>query len=156
MPDLVQDIKDFHEKFKLNYDGKPQLYNPEMQQFRMGFLQEELNEYRDATIAANAILINPNYEQSNSDFIKLQADRLDALVDLVYVALGDAYLQGFDFNEAWRRVHEKNMAKVRAATVNDSERGTTYDVVKPEGWTPPDHTDLVSDHAHQDVIKDVA
>jgi len=68
---------------------------------------------------------------------------LDALVDLTYVVLGTAYLHGFDFNEAFRRVHEANMKKVRAEAKTDSKRGTAYDVVKPEGWTPPDLGDLV-------------
>ena len=65
---------------------------------------------------------------------------LDALVDLVYVALGTAYLHGFGpqkFNEAWRRVHEKNMEKIRAPSADHSKRGSAFDVIKPAGWTPP-------------------
>jgi hypothetical protein len=30
------------------------------------------------------------------------------------------------------------MAKVRAERAEQSERGGTWDVVKPDGWTPPD------------------
>ncbi len=68
---------------------------------------------------------------------------LDGLVDLVYVALGTAWLMGLDFPEAWRRVHAANMQKVRAQRKEESARGTTFDVVKPAGWQPPNLSDLV-------------
>jgi predicted HAD superfamily Cof-like phosphohydrolase len=71
-------------------------------------------------------------------------DQLDALVDLAYVVLGTAYLHGFRFNEAWRRVHAANMAKVRAERAEQSARGSTFDVVKPPGWKPADLSDLVA------------
>jgi hypothetical protein len=33
-------------------------------------------------------------------------------------------------------------------------RAPKYDVVKPAGWTPPDHTDLVEDHIeHSRLLK---
>jgi len=69
-------------------------------------------------------------------------DQLDALVDLAYVVLGTAFMHGFDFNEAWRRVHAANMQKVRATSPDVSKRNSSLDVVKPEGWTPPDLSDL--------------
>jgi predicted HAD superfamily Cof-like phosphohydrolase len=76
--------------------------------------------------------------------------QLDALVDEVYVVLGTAYLQfgARIFNEAWRRVHHANMQKERAQKSGDSKRDSTFDVIKPMGWTPPNHIDLVTDHAH--------
>jgi predicted HAD superfamily Cof-like phosphohydrolase len=78
--------------------------------------------------------------------------QLDALVDSIYVKLGTAYLQfGADrFREAWRRVVVANMGKVRADAAvegsTDSGREKKYDIVKPPGWTAPDHKDLVRDH----------
>ena len=66
-----------------------------------------------------------------------------ALVDLVYVAIGTAHLHGFDFEEAWRRVHHANMQKIRTPNAEASTRGSKHDVIKPEGWEPPSHTDLV-------------
>jgi predicted HAD superfamily Cof-like phosphohydrolase len=122
---MYKDIKDFHEKFELKYEGKPRTLPRELRNFRMDFLEEELSEYALAASQGNMI------------------GQLDALVDLVYVALGTAYMHGFDFEEAWRRVHEANMKKVRAVTLKDSKRKSVYDVVKPEGWTPPDLSDLV-------------
>jgi predicted HAD superfamily Cof-like phosphohydrolase len=93
----------------------------------MDFMDEELAEYAMCGV---------------QDDIEGQ---LDALVDLVYVALGTAYMHGFDFNEAFKRVHEANMKKVRAVSMRDSKRGSIYDVVKPEDWTPPDLSDLVKE-----------
>ena len=94
---------------------------------------------------------------------------LDALVDLQYVLLGTAHLMGFNtdakivkqvqetpdempkpwsfvvnrFEEAWDRVQKANMTKVRTKNPADSKRKSEYDVVKPEGWEPPQLHDLV-------------
>ena len=123
---LYEDIKEFHEKFELIYDGQPRALPTDLYDFRAKFMTEELTEYMTAYLEGRL------------------ADQLDSLVDLVYVVLGTAYLQGFDFNEAWRRVHEANMRKVRALKADDSKRGSTYDVVKPEDWLKPDLSDLVA------------
>jgi predicted HAD superfamily Cof-like phosphohydrolase len=138
---LFDDIKAFHEKFELQYNGKPRLLEEGLAKFRTGFMAEELGEYC-------------MHHQDTEEFVFMIKDtmvpqeipldkQLDALVDLVYVVLGTAYLQGFDFNEAWRRVHEANMKKVRALRAVDSKRGSLYDVIKPEGWEAPDLKDLV-------------
>ena len=115
--DPVGDIKKFHEKFGLAYDGPPRDLPDELLEFRIRFMQEELEEYID-----------------NDDREK----KLDALVDLAYVLLGTAYQHGFTkFEEAWRRVHEANMKKVRADKISmkTGSRDPQFDVVKPPGWT---------------------
>lgn len=124
-PNLFGDVAEFHRKFGLEYAGPPRELDSGSSSFRREFMREELVEYIDAAIDGD------------------KAKQLDALVDLIYVALGTAYLQGFDFNEAWRRVHAANMLKIRAEKKEDSKRGSTYDVVKPEGWQAPDLSDLV-------------
>jgi predicted HAD superfamily Cof-like phosphohydrolase len=88
-------------------------------------MQEELDEYSSARSDSNL------------------AGQLDALVDILYVAIGTAYQHGFDLAEAWRRVHEANMQKVRVQKFQDSTRGSLFDVVKPPGWVPPNLEDLV-------------
>jgi predicted HAD superfamily Cof-like phosphohydrolase len=118
---MLEDIKKFHEKFGLAYNGPPRDLPEELHSFRVNFMMEELEEY----LRAQSLV-----------------DKLDALVDLIYVALGTAHLHGFDFEKAWRRVHEANMKKARAERTTDSRRGSTFDVVKPDGWTPPDLSDL--------------
>lgn len=148
---MFKDIEDFHVKFGLGYEGKPRLLNQELQEFRTKFLQEELDEYRGSIATSHSVLVNKHLEgqeKSRAEFTMAMEDSLDALVDLVYVALGTAYLHGFDFEEAWKRVHAANMAKVRAERTEDSKRGTTFDVVKPAGWQPPRHTDLVINNEH--------
>lgn len=146
MPDFMADITAFHEKFGVDYSGFPRQLPTDLLDFRVKFLKEELTEYTDDANALAAHLITDKTDVANTTH--LLEKQLDALVDLVYVALGTAYLQGFDFNEAWRRVHEANMKKIRTARAEDSKRGSTHDVVKPAGWEPPSHTDLVENHAH--------
>lgn len=121
-----EDIRRFHEKFDLAYTEGPRKLDPEMSAFRIKFLKEECTEYADAVKAGNL------------------EKQFDALIDLVYVALGTAYLQGFPFRQGWRRVQAANMAKVIATSAADSTRGYSKDVVKPKGWKAPDLTDLVN------------
>lgn len=109
-------VRDFHEKFELFVNKD----NAELQAARVRHMQEELDEYKTA-IKEN------NREQ-----------QLDALVDLVYVALGTAHYEDFDFNEAFARVHVANMKKVRKAS-----KRSQWDVVKPAGWTAPNIKDCV-------------
>ena len=141
-PDFLADIKAFHEKFGLAYDGKPRVLPPDLAEFRLKFMGEELREWA---------FEQEKYEQLASDPQVCLEQQLDALVDLMYVQLGTVYLQGLGpkFEEAWRRVQAANMAKVRVERAEDSKRGSTFDVIKPAGWTPPDHSDLVADHAHK-------
>jgi predicted HAD superfamily Cof-like phosphohydrolase len=138
---MFDDIIQFHEKFALTYDGPPRALPDDLLSFRYQFMHEELSEY-DSASAVDVI-----QEEGVGPAADL-AKQLDALVDLVYVALGTAYLHGFDFDEAWRRVHEANMKKVRAAPDgSNSARKSSHDVVKPPGWTPPDLSDLVEPQA---------
>ncbi len=141
MPTMFEDIKAFHEKFALTYNGPPRVLDEELGKFRAGFLAEELAEYampddlHDGFVDA----VKAEFEPTR----KSLEDQFDALIDLVYVALGTAYLHGFDFEEGWRRVHEANMKKIRVERVIDSKRGSVYDVIKPDGWLPPSLADLV-------------
>lgn len=123
---LFRDIAQFHRKFFLPPVAPvPSQLPVDMAEFRAKFMQEEVDEYKKAVAEGDL------------------EGQLDALVDLVYVAMGTAYLQGLPFNCAWDRVQAANMAKIRAVRESDSKRGSLYDVVKPEGWTPPRHLDLI-------------
>lgn len=128
MKNFMEDIRDFHRKFGLEYKGPPRFLSDELYQFRLKFMQEELQEY------------NMAYHENNLEKM------LDGLVDLLYVAFGTAHLHGFNIEEAWRRVHEANMQKVRGERNDDrsTRGGSTYDVVKPKGWKPASLKDLVS------------
>jgi predicted HAD superfamily Cof-like phosphohydrolase len=147
--DPYGDVEAFHKKFNLEYNGPPRALLGELRKFRKDFILEEANEYASAGSDLEHMLTN---DPDNDQTTVLLAEQLDALIDLLYVALGAAYLQGFTrsmFVEAWNRVQEANMAKIRAARASDSKRGTTFDVVKPPGWAPPFHLDLVEGHAHR-------
>jgi predicted HAD superfamily Cof-like phosphohydrolase len=119
------DVQAFHEKFKMRYDGPPRTLDKELQAFRERFDAEEFAELRIARE------------------LKDTKNELDAIVDLCYTMLGYCYLRGWDFDTAWGRVHAKNMQKRRAETAAESKRGYIGDIVKPEGWTPADLSDLV-------------
>ena len=116
---LEQDIRDFHKRFCIDYDGPPRELPGDLSKFRLEFMQEELLEYELAC--------------ENGDI----EGQFDALIDLVYVVLGTAHMQGFPFTEGWDLVHDANMRKVRG-TRYTSKRDSPYDVVKPEGWKNPD------------------
>ena len=123
---MYQDIQDFHSKFGLEGPSVPTELDSDTLDFRMKFMEEELDEFSEAW--------------NTSDMEK----QFDALIDLVYVALGTAHMMGLNFDEGWKRVHEANMKKVRASSDgSNSKRGSSLDVVKPEGWVAPDLSDLV-------------
>lgn len=117
---MMEEIAEFHEKFKLKPKSSvPKLLSAEQMGFRLHCLDEEMDEMYRA--------------YAEGDLEKTA----DAIVDLVYFALGTAYLMNLPFDELWQEVHAANMQKVRAKKKGDSKRGSAYDVVKPEGWQPP-------------------
>lgn len=127
MSKYLQDVHEFHAKFKIPQPPCPQPLDVDTENFRIAFMYEELEEYETALVRQD------------------RAGMLDALVDLVYVALGTALMHGFDFDEAWRRVHAANMTKVAGLPTG---RHGSLDVSKPEGWVPPSLLDLVA-HGHR-------
>lgn len=115
------DVAAFHAKFKLPGSTTPSLLPPDLQRFREDFMQEELDEFRQACVKQDLALA------------------ADALIDLVYVAMGTAYLMGLPWQALWNEVQAANMRKVRQPRpgADPTQRGGVYDVVKPEGWEPP-------------------
>lgn len=142
---MIDDIRDFHDKFGIAYYGKPRILPYDLLGFREKFMAEELREYSDACYSCDIAI----QENDGAEVTHQLEQQLDALVDLIYVALGTAHLQGFDIEEAWKRVHEANMKKIRTPSADASKRGSKTDVIKPPGWTPPNHKDLVENHIHK-------
>lgn len=146
-------VGEFHRKFGLaaSGDGGPRLIDDATRDFRLRFLEEELRELRDG------------YE--SGDLPKIA----DALVDLVYVALGTAHLHGLPWPELFAEVQRANMAKERCGIdhrysgdgkegclrldANDARcrapksahslRGSAQDVIKPEEWRGPDIIEIL-------------
>jgi len=141
--DPISDIREFHEKFGLEYNGPPRALAPDLLEFRQGFMQEELNEYvLYSTAATDITTVNPQFVDQ-ADYAYNLEHAFDGLIDKVYVDLGTNYLHGFNFVEGWRRVHKANMSKIRATNVDQSARSSTHDVVKPKEWKAPRLIDLV-------------
>lgn len=118
-----EDVGDFHRKFDLrasDVEPGPVDFSRALIDFRIGFLQEELDEFKEAV--------------DDRD----QVGMFDALLDLVYVAMGTAHLLGYPWQEGWDEVHRANMTKLRATAAEQSMRNSTLDVVKGPDFVPPD------------------
>lgn len=48
------------------------------------------------------------------------------------------------WDEFWADVQRANMSKERVLRVEDSKRGSLYDVIKPVGWAPPHTEELLA------------
>lgn len=148
--DPLADIEEFHEKFGLDCQFPMGALDEETMAFRHKFLKEELYEWYQSQQMAMQTFMG----RDDAEYTHHLEKTLDGLVDMAYVLFGTVYLHGFKdvFAEAWRRVHEANMKKVRAELLEDSTRGSTMDVVKPAGWEPPYLTDLVEDNDNQNRV----
>ena len=103
---------------------KPTNLSKERLLFALIAMYEELGEFTEAC---------------NSNKVE---DALDAIIDLIYFAIGRAYEMGItqaQFRQCWNLVQEKNMAKKRGI----KNRGTDQDACKPEGWVAPDFSGVL-------------
>lgn len=150
---FFEDVRAFHEKFGVTPTTEldHQLPQP-MQVFKIKHLIEELiGEYCRAVGYGVYILQEEDHQcPPVMQIVRMErlpawnaAEVFDCLIDLVYVALGTAYVHRFPFTEGWKRVHAANMAKERATSTEQSKRGSQLDVIKPPGWIPPFLKDLV-------------
>ena len=124
MSNWVKDIGDMHTKYGVN--AKVREFDEEKLRkfldFRISFLQEELDEMKTA---------------KNAD------DVVDALIDLCVVAIGTLDAFDCDSNEAWDRVHAANMAKEVGIKASRPNPLNMPDLIKPHGWIAPYHWDNV-------------
>lgn len=127
MTDILKDIDNFHKKYSFEKNEKVDIPdNSELINFRTAFLMEELAEYTNAITKKDA------------------AGALDALVDIVYIALGTAWLFNLPFEKAWNEVQKANMSKIRAKD-KTGKRGTKFDVVKPKDWKAPNIEKIIEE-----------
>jgi predicted HAD superfamily Cof-like phosphohydrolase len=124
---IFDKVHHFHIVFGLEVNKVPGVLSKTHHDLRTEFMGEELEEY--------------TYAHEANDMPEV----LDALIDLIYVVAGTIDQHGFtpeQATEAFRRVHEANMQKIRVKSADESKRGTVFDVRKPKDWQPPFLDDL--------------
>ena len=65
---------------------------------------------------------------------------VDGLIDMCVFAIGTLNVFGVDANAAWDRVYSANVAKDVGIKEGRPNPFGLPDLIKPEGWTAPDHT----------------
>ena len=122
----VDDMYHMHKKFGVHEWIKNNKDNKELMkkflEFRIKFLQEELDETRKAV------------EESDAEEI------VDGLIDLCVVAIGT--LDAFDVNArmAWNEIYEANMSKEPGVKESRPNPLGLPDLIKKPDWKGPDHT----------------
>jgi hypothetical protein len=119
--DWVQDIADMHRKFGVN-DAVRKMDADKLKaflEFRIRFLQEELDEMRNAD--------DPE-------------EVTDALIDLCVVAIGTMDALDINAHIAWDEVHRANMSKQVGIKASRPNPLGLPDLIKPKGWIAPFHT----------------
>lgn len=129
------DVGQFLTKFgMLQFDTPGHLSAGKLKE-RIELLQEELDEF----IEAAGFKWSPGhgyveYDPIDNPGAQHLGNQADALVDLVYIALGTAHMLGLPWDWLWDDVQRANMAKVRGVKPG---RDHAVDVIKPDGWLGP-------------------
>jgi predicted HAD superfamily Cof-like phosphohydrolase len=120
--DWCHDIAMMHEHYKVHpvVDTFKEDKMRELLQFRVRFLEEEMNELKTA--------------ESPDDVV-------DALVDLCVVAIGTMDIMGVDPYKAWDEVLKANMKKKVGVKESRPNPLGLPDLIKPAGWVGPTHED---------------
>ena len=118
--DWVKDIFGMHNHYKVHpvmdtMDGDKL---KQFLEFRVKFLQEELDELKTA---------------------KNAEDVVDALIDLCVVAIGTLDCFNIDAYKAWDVVLDANMKKEVGVKESRPNPLGLPDLIKPEGWVAPSH-----------------
>lgn len=127
-----EDINEMHAKYGVHEWVEGERTNGDWSRlnkfldFRLKFLQEELEETRKAAILDK----NPQ-------------EIVDGLIDLCVVAIGTLDAFGVDAQKAWDEVHTANMKKERGIKESRPNPLGLPDLIKPEGWKGPDHRDNI-------------
>ena len=123
-----KDMQDMHKKYGVDkwmdtektFDG---VHLRRYMKFRIGMLQEELDETKNA-------------------FDKRDAEEMvDGMIDLCVFAIGTLEVFGVDANKAWDEVYKANMSKEVGIKEGRPNPLGLPDLVKPKGWKGPEHKD---------------
>jgi predicted HAD superfamily Cof-like phosphohydrolase len=116
----VKDINKMHTHYGV-HEALSQLDADKLRmflEFRVKFLQEELDEMRTAENAEDVV---------------------DALIDLCVVAIGTLDAFGINSYKAWDEVLKANMKKKIGIKESRPNPLGLPDLIKPEGWKAPSH-----------------
>lgn len=97
---------------------------------------------KDRLLFAVTALYEELYEFTKASNCGDVGESLDAIIDLIYFAIGRAYEMGItkeQFIKCWDVVQEKNMQKKKGT----KNRGTDIDAIKPQGWKAADLGELL-------------
>ena len=122
--DWVDDIYQMQSKYRTRdwVENNPEKLK-EFLKFRIAFLQEELDETRQAYMLNDA------------------EEVVDGLIDLCVVAIGTLDAFGVDPYKAWDQVLKANLAKEVGVKPSRPNPLGLPDLIKPEDWEGPDHSD---------------
>jgi len=123
-----KDMQDMHKKYGVDkwmddektYDG---IHLRKYMKFRIGMMQEELDETKTA------------FDNKDAE------EMVDGMIDLCVFAIGTLEVFGVDANKAWDEVYKANMSKEVGIKEGRPNPLGLPDLVKPEGWTGPEHKD---------------
>ena len=125
--DWVKDINEMQYKYGVHKWIHDNRLNPDQLkrylEFRIDFLQEELSETEAALVGMDAEEI------------------VDGLIDLCVVAIGTLDAFGVDAHKAWDEILKANLAKEPGVKPERPNPLGLPDLIKPEGWEGPDHSD---------------
>lgn len=125
--DWVKDINEMQYKYGVHKWIHDNRNNPDQLkrylEFRIDFLQEELSETEAALVGMDAEEI------------------VDGLIDLCVVAIGTLDAFGVDAHKAWDEILKANLAKEPGVKPERPNPLGLPDLIKPEGWEGPDHSD---------------
>jgi predicted HAD superfamily Cof-like phosphohydrolase len=126
--DWVKDVHEMHKKYGV-HEAVEKFDSSKLReylQFRLNFIEEELNE----TMAA-AVLVTENSVDAE--------EVVDGLIDMCVVAIGTLDVFGINAQEAWDKVHAANMNKEVGVKPERPNPLGLPDLIKPAGWVAPCH-----------------
>lgn len=109
-----QDVHEFHVKFNHPLSDKPTMLNHDRVPKRYKWMLEEIDEFKDA---------KDIYEQA------------DAMIDLIYFALGTLVEMGLKPESLFEIVHNANMQKLW--TDGKPRLNSDGKIIKPSTWQDP-------------------
>ena len=109
------DVRLFHEKFGSPHPDVPTMLTEKRARARADWMREEIDEFLEAGTLT---------------------DQADAMIDLIYFALGTLVEMGVEPDELFEIVHNANMAKKWPD--GKVHRNEMSKVIKPSTWEDPE------------------